>query len=210
VADRSNQKARTRAALLDAAVALVAEGRSPSVPDAAERALVSVATAYRYFPSADELWYEAAASEVEFDQTQLAADELIRAENDPRDRLEAAVRTVGFHMVEHQVPYRHLARAALDRWFEQADTPTEERAPVREQRRKRHLAMVVEPLRGTLPDADVDRLEHALGMVLGTDAMLAVTDGMGLEGAAAQEAMLDGARWLLAGALAEFDATRSG
>jgi len=29
------------------------------MPQAADRALVSVATAYRYFPSAEDLWWEA-------------------------------------------------------------------------------------------------------------------------------------------------------
>ena len=69
---RVNQKARTRAALLAAAVELVREGRPPSVPDAAERALVSVATAYRYFPTADDLWTEASFETMDF--TELSAD----------------------------------------------------------------------------------------------------------------------------------------
>ena len=56
---RSNQKARTRTALLQSATGLVKEGRPPSMPEAADRALVSIATAYRYFSSAEELWWEA-------------------------------------------------------------------------------------------------------------------------------------------------------
>lgn len=43
-------EARTRAALLDAARELLAEGRTPNVGEAAEAAGVSRATAYRYFP----------------------------------------------------------------------------------------------------------------------------------------------------------------
>ena len=46
---RTNQKARTRAALLDAARALLAEGVSPTVEQAADRAAISRTTAYRYF-----------------------------------------------------------------------------------------------------------------------------------------------------------------
>src|SRR5918997_4653355 len=46
---RTNQKARTRTALLDAARALLAEGVSPTVEQAADRATISRTTAYRYF-----------------------------------------------------------------------------------------------------------------------------------------------------------------
>ena len=46
---RTNQKARTRTALLGAARALLAEGVSPTVEQAADRAAISRTTAYRYF-----------------------------------------------------------------------------------------------------------------------------------------------------------------
>src|SRR5919107_2949473 len=49
LAGRTNQKARTRAALLDAARQLLAEGVSPTVEQAADRAAISRTTAYRYF-----------------------------------------------------------------------------------------------------------------------------------------------------------------
>ena len=58
---RVNQKARTRAAILDAAIEILREGREPTVPEAAERARVSPATAYRYFTSAEDLQDEASA-----------------------------------------------------------------------------------------------------------------------------------------------------
>src|SRR5438045_3173451 len=52
---RANQKRRTRQALIDAAVALRNEGRDPGFAEVAERALVSRATAYRYFASVQAL-----------------------------------------------------------------------------------------------------------------------------------------------------------
>src|SRR5687767_15110605 len=129
---RRNQKARTRSALIDAAVELVREGRPPSIPDAADRALISVATAYRYFPTADELWFEASAQAIGIAATLLDADERIKAAgDDPVDRLEALVRSVGFAMIDDQAPYRRLAKGALEQWFTQADVPVEERAPIR-------------------------------------------------------------------------------
>jgi AcrR family transcriptional regulator len=47
---RANQKARTRAAIVDACGALVRSGAEVTMPEVARLALVSEATAYRYFP----------------------------------------------------------------------------------------------------------------------------------------------------------------
>ncbi len=52
---RINQKDRTRKALLEAARELLSEGHAPSVAASAKRALISEATAYRYFTSARRL-----------------------------------------------------------------------------------------------------------------------------------------------------------
>ena len=202
---RVNQKARTRAALLEAATELVREGKAPSIPEAADRALISVATAYRYFATAEDLWFEASVAAAEFDPVQAETDARVEAAgDDPVDRLDAMLRTVGFRMLDDQAPFRRLAKAALDQWFSEAEAGhTDEPIPVREGRRNRQIALVVEPLRGRLPDADVDRLAHALGIIVGTDAMLALTDGVGLDVAEAKSALLDAGRWLIAGALAE-------
>src|SRR5919112_2995632 len=57
---RVNQKRRTRAAILTAAVELLEQGQSPAVAEVADAALVSRATAYRYFPTQEYLLFEAA------------------------------------------------------------------------------------------------------------------------------------------------------
>ena len=203
---RANQKTRTRTALIEAATELVREGRPPSIPEVADRALISVATAYRYFPSAEELWFEASMHAVDLEQTLLEADGRIEAAGgDPVDRLEALVRSMGFAMLADQAPFRRLAKGALERWFSQVAAPIEERAPIRQGRRNEQIAKVLAPLGGHLSDDDVNRIANALGVVVGTDVMLALTDGVGLEGDDAKQAMLDAARWLLTGALAELN-----
>jgi AcrR family transcriptional regulator len=180
------------------------------MPEAADRALVSVATAYRYFASAEDLWWEASTVAVALEPTLAAADELIAAAgSDPEARLEALIRSANFQMLEDQVLYRQLAKAALEQWFRQVEVPEAERAPVREARRNYLIAMVVEPLRGQVPKKDVDRIAHALGVVVGTDAMLALTDSVRLGVPEAKKAMLDASRWLLAGALAELGSAPS-
>src|SRR5262245_59503744 len=58
---RANQKQRTRAAIVEAAGRLLRRGGTPTVAEAAEEAKVSRATAYRYFPTPEDLLLEVAA-----------------------------------------------------------------------------------------------------------------------------------------------------
>ena len=148
---RINQKARTRAALVAAAIKLVREGRPPSIPDAAAEALVSVATAYRYFTSAEDLWGEASWQAVEIDGWLDDVERQIEAAGaDVMARAEVAASVVR-RMLEDQLPFRQIAKAELERWFAQLERhEPEEQVPVRAGRRNRINNLVVKPLQGTL------------------------------------------------------------
>ena len=78
---RLAQKLRTRAALLDAARSLVADGIEPTIAEVADAAMVSRATAYRYFPT-----QEALLVEVPLDEAAPTVESLVRT---PRQRIEA-------------------------------------------------------------------------------------------------------------------------
>lgn len=210
VGGRSNQKARTRAALLQSAAELVKEGKAPSIPEAADRALVSVATAYRYFSSADDLWWEASEAAIGYQQASSEAEHRVEAAGtSPRARLEALTRSISFRMLDDQVPYRRIAKIALEQWFSQADASEGERVPVRQGRRNEQISPVIAPLHGQVPKKDIDRIARALGLVIGSEAMIALTDAVGLEVTAAKRTLLDAGRWLLAGALAEMTDART-
>ena len=201
---RVNQKARTRAALLAAAVELVREGRPPSVPDAAERALVSVATAYRYFPTADDLWTEASFETMDFTALSAGVETLIDAAgNDAAARLEVVITQIGWDMLENPLPYRTMAKLASERWFAQQQSPTTDSAPIREGRRHHWNMRVVEPLRETLTDADRRRLVAALDVAWGTEAAISLIDVAGLDLDEAKRVMLQTAQWVLAAGLAD-------
>ncbi len=58
---RVNQKRRTRAAIVTAAKDLIEQRATPTVAQAAEAALVSRTTAYRYFPTQESLLVEVGA-----------------------------------------------------------------------------------------------------------------------------------------------------
>ncbi|KAA9159346.1 TetR/AcrR family transcriptional regulator [Amycolatopsis acidicola] len=60
-AGRTNQKQRTRMAILEAARELIDTGAEVTMPEIARAALVSEATAYRYFPDLPSLISEALA-----------------------------------------------------------------------------------------------------------------------------------------------------
>jgi AcrR family transcriptional regulator len=200
---RTNQKARTRAALLHAASDLFEEGRSPSMPEAADRALVSVATAYRYFSSADDLWWEATLAGVVQRTVQETLERTRAAGPEPQARLEAAVRSNSFAIIDDQAPFRRIAQIALQQWFRRREADRTTQVPPRAGRHGELAGEVLRPLAGSLPPEDLHRLGHALGLVLGTEAMIALTDAVGLDDSAAKSTLLDAGRWLLAGALAE-------
>ena len=58
---RANQKKRTRTAIVEACRELISSGAPVTMPDVARAALVSEATAYRYFPDLAALLNEALA-----------------------------------------------------------------------------------------------------------------------------------------------------
>lgn len=196
---RANQKARTRQALLRAATELVRQGHPPSIPDAAELALVSTATAYRYFPTAQALWEEATFDAV----STWSVDAVEAAGDDVGARLEAAITTLGWQMLDDEYPFRLRVQISLERWFEQASLPQDERVTVREGRRVPWNDAVVAPLRGRLPEEQIERIRTALSLVWGPESVIVLRDVCRLDVAESKEAMLRAAKWLLAGALAE-------
>jgi AcrR family transcriptional regulator len=174
------------------------------MPEAADRALVSIATAYRYFTTAEELWEWAAAFSVEdlLDE-EVIARAVEAAGDDVEARLEVVVRMIGWRMLDLEVPFRQMAKTSLDRWFAQQRNGGGERPPGRPGHRNRWNALAVEPLRGTLTDAELAGLIEALGQAWGTESVITLYDVLELEPEAAKQRMLTTCRWILRGALAD-------
>ena len=82
--ERSNQKRRTRQDLLQAAARLMKSGQTPTLAEVAEEALISRATAYRYFSSLEALLAEAPLDGVVPTPKKLFADD---PSTDPEERL---------------------------------------------------------------------------------------------------------------------------
>jgi AcrR family transcriptional regulator len=170
---RANQKARTRAALVEAAGDLIRQGATPTVAEAAEAARVSRATAYRYFPTQEALLLEVsavglAAAPVEEVLAGLDTD-------DPRERLRAVHDSFHPIALEHEVSLRTALRVYLDTWLE-ATRRSEDPPSVREGRRMRWIDTVLAPVRSQLTDAQHRRLRSALALTIGMDALVVMKD----------------------------------
>src|SRR5215210_7544365 len=111
---RINQKRRTRAAILAAAVKLLNEGKRPAVAEVADAALVSRTTAYRYFPTQEALLFEAALESTATDVDRLF-EETAATSEDPAFRLDALLKALQGRAVANEAAFRTLLRLSLER-----------------------------------------------------------------------------------------------
>jgi AcrR family transcriptional regulator len=200
-----SQKLRTRRVLIDVAIELTRQGRSPSVAEVADAAKVSRATAYRYFPSSEALALQVAADlrgqvdEKMFDG--LAAD-------DVPARAERMVRELSGRIFGDESLYRNMLRASLELGLNR-DAEGQTDVPVRQRRRREWIGLTVQPLQDRLDRVDRERLEAALALVCGTEAMIVMRDVCELDADAATEVLAWAARALTERAIADAESPRN-
>jgi AcrR family transcriptional regulator len=176
---RVNQKRRTRAAIVDAAKRLVEDGTTPTVAEAAEAALVSRTTAYRYFPTQEALLIELAV-DLDVDDLEALATSPLGSDDDPASRALALVDELNRHVFAEETRYKQMLRTYLELGLA-AKARGDDEPVVRVGRRVRWYADTLAPLREALGDAPVDRLVAALSMLAGTEAMVVLRDVCRLE-----------------------------
>jgi len=182
---RSNQKRRTRKALLDAANQLLSEGVRPTLADVAEKALVSRATAYRYFPNLDVMLLE-----VPLDR-KVATPEQILEYADKKDVAERAAVVHDFlHnlVADNEQQFRLFLKASMEQWLQ---FKTETETPLRGARRIPMLAMALKPYRKKLDEETYEKLLYALSAMVSVEPFIALTDVCQIEPGRGQEIM----RW---------------
>lgn len=172
-AGRTNQKLRTRRAIIDAAAALVREGQTPTVAEAAEHALVSRATAYRYFPTQQALLIELQA-----DAIRPSPDAILASiGDDVVARVAAITREVVRMVLADEALFRTQIRLSQELWFERDGDSS---VPVREGRRLLLIDKALEPLAKRARKATLTRLRNALAVVIGVEPVISMRDVCGL------------------------------
>ena len=191
---RPNQRSRTRKELLQAAARLMQQGRTPSLEEIAAEALVSRATAYRYFPSVDALLLEAS-----LDVAVPEADQIFRGvvSEDPVARLEQVDAALHAMIVANDAPLRMMLAHALERSVRgHADGDV----PARQNRRTPLIEAALGPARRQFRPATLKMLSRALALVVGTEAMLVCKDVLRLDEAEARKVRRWAIRALVAAA----------
>jgi len=174
---RSNQKQRTRDALVAAARDLVAQGHTPTVEAAAEAAAISRTTAYRYFPNQRALL---GAAHPQTAMTSLLPDD---PPDDVGERLDLVVTAYTEMMLATEAQLRTMLRLSLEPDADGADLP------LRQGRVIGWLEDALEPLRDRLPQTEIHRLAVAIRSATGIEAMAWLTDVAGLSREDAVELM---------------------
>jgi len=177
---RANQKRRTRKDLLQAAAQLMKQGRRPSLDEVAEAALVSRATAYRYFPSTDALLAEASLDVVTPDAATLFAG---NPPADPVARLEKVDAALHEMILANEPALRLMLANALQR---AARGEVEGETPLRQNRRMPLIEAALEPARRQFKPGPLDLLVKALALIVGTEAMVVFKDVLQLDDAEAR------------------------
>ncbi len=190
------QKRRTRAALLAAAARLMSSGPTPTVGEVADAADVSRRTAYRYFPTQDQLLVEAslerlrpeveAALAAALPQGVVALDDVAQAEA----RLDVVVTVMHRLALENEPLLRTMIRLTAGR--------TSDAAPVRGYRRVEWLTSAVAPIKPRIGRQRFERLVSALTSCVGMDSLFLLQDTRGLSAPAAERVTRWTARALLA------------
>jgi AcrR family transcriptional regulator len=168
---RSNQKLRTRRAIIDACRELIRTGRDISMPEVARAAMVSEATAYRYFPDLVSLMGEAYVGLWASPEEALAPVAMLQ---DPVARVAFATDYL-LHVV---LSYQGAARAMMS-----ATITRPALASSRPGIRFGLIDFALAPLEGagtTLSAERLDQLKRDLAIVMSAEALFTLTDLCGL------------------------------
>jgi AcrR family transcriptional regulator len=172
VTTRDEQRARTRRALIQATSDLLEEGIHPTIDEVAERAGLSRATAYRHFPSIDDLLWQVSVNRTITSVT----DTYAGAGDDIYERVARCEHTINGLLLGDPVGTRAFERSTLQRWLERGPEAAERPA-----RRVAYIDAALEPIVDHIAPAALTRLRNALALVIGTQATIALTDVCNLD-----------------------------
>jgi AcrR family transcriptional regulator len=189
---RANQKARTRTAIVGAARAAITSGNEVSMPEIARRALVSEATAYRYFPDLASVLREAMIGL--WDNAEKAMESMDHS-TDPVERIAYATELLLRDVLAYQGAVRAMIAASITK-------PAA--ASLRPGRRFGLIDEALRPLDDTMAlrrPEQFEQLKQSLAVVVSAETLFTLTDLCGLEPDAAIASAVATARSLTSAAL---------
>lgn len=187
-AGRVNQKARTRAAIVEAVQDLARSGTEITMPAVARAALVSEATAYRYFPDLVSLLREADAG-IWPDPAEALAP--VVHSNDPVQRIGYATEVLLTGVLARQSVVRAMIAASVTR---------PDLAATRPGHRFALIEQALAPLDGADPRM-LAQLKQGLAVVVSAEALFVLTDLCGLSPQDAVASAVQTARLITAAAV---------
>jgi AcrR family transcriptional regulator len=177
---RVNQRHRTRKDLLAAASRLLKSGRTPEMDDVAREAMVSRATAYRYFPSIESLLIEAPIDGAVPDPNELFRDD---PPTDPAERVDRAEAALHDMCYRNEAQLRLMLAASVTR---HGSPKAGDGIPVRQNRRAVLIEAALAPVRSHLTPSNYKRLCASLALIFGPEAMIVFEDVLGIDSKAAR------------------------
>jgi AcrR family transcriptional regulator len=197
---RVNQRMRTRNDLLLSAGRLLSEGKAPTMEDVAREAMVSRATAYRYFPSLEALLVEAPIHGKVPDPGEIFAGASVIHTEDRVDAAEAALHEMVY---ANELQLRALMLNSLKLSLDDGANGV----PVRQSRRMGLIEAALAPARAKLDKKSYNRLRAALCLFFGPESMIVFKDVLPMNKDEARKVKSWGIRALVRSALAEVSKT---
>lgn len=151
------------------------KGRKPGLEEIAEEALVSRATAYRYFPDVEALLREAALDIAVPDPKALFPE---GSAGDAVSRLEHVDTLLHEMILANEVSLRIMLAYSLQQGL---SSESDKGLPARQNRRTPMIEAALEPLRSQFKPATLRTLTRALTLVIGTEGFVVFKDVLRLE-----------------------------
>jgi len=172
----TSTRAKTRRLLIETAMRLFDSGSFPSITEVAQKAQLSRATAYRYFPT------QSALVSAIVNETLSPIKNWQPTKQDATERIDELLSFAFPRMLRHEGTLRAALHLSLTQW---AHSQSTDAIPIREKlirgNRKTMLTQVVEPLSQELSPALMERTIRALSLVYGSEIFLVMKDIWGCE-----------------------------
>jgi AcrR family transcriptional regulator len=195
--ERTNQKARTQRAIVEACVELIRKRQPVTMPEVAKVAMVSEATAYRYFPDLASLLATALAEDWPTPAEALAP---VDAWKDPVERVAFATRFLLHGVAERQAVVRSMISATMV----QPELSGRTRPGIRFGLIEYAMAPVIDVFEATNPEL-LAQLRLDLAVVVSAEALFCLTDLCGLSVGDAIDSAEKTARTLTSAAFQQID-----